>query len=587
MKAFFKISIPFLLAGLASFFLGSCTKEAESPKVLPPTAATLSTPKATYAPFEVVTIKTPKNALGASPFDAQLNGQKVRVYPTDTVAVFVMPDVANGPYTLTLTANSVAYSLNITALALITVLSPEVYFTALETQMNRNLAAITAQADAVLQSGGPAAEGQALKQNAQQYAALFGTYKTAYQNLSPSDKLNFARAMAANKADDDAYEGLAAAAAGQANALRGTQAVTNYEAGVDASMKAFKALVIFTVAHIPFIVAEAQVLAAAPNPFMAVVLGGTIASFLVHATLARSTAGTLLNKSLKPFQGLGIDQTSYGSGTDVPVNVSVDYESLTPADETTGTRGSILDAGLAKYKSFREAFNNLASQLPAPLQPTAIVSVLKAQASTLSRAVHNSYVRISNLSNPAVTLTPLNQADGSLKVRATTTAATTQNFSYDLAYVNTGFSPGLTKRVAAQVVISTAPMPCMTEPELLALTNGSFTTSGSKQWHVLNITSPTGYSLSYNASVSPCKVSWTLSHAYGSPYIVVNPDAYGNGFGIGGGHVLCCYNATFNSFTFGCSPASPGSVAVSILSLSPTHLILNNGAGYIFTFEPY
>ena len=450
MKTSRQLLVPLLFICFVTMLLTSCKKEAETPKAAPNSTA-LTTQKPVYAPFEVVVIKVPKGTLGLQALEGLLDDQKVRVMVADTVAIFVMPDVANGSHKLALTANGKDYSVLVGVVALLNVQSPSAYFDAIEADVNRNIAAINAQADALLRSGVSPTETQALKQNAQQYAAQFGTYKTAYQNLSAADKQNFARAMAANKPGIDEYQLLTEAAATQANALRGLQAPANYEASVTTGMQTHVVLLTYTLLHIPLIALEANFFLAAPTPFMFVALSITVASFLLNATLARASVGTLFNKSLKPFQNLFVDQTAYDNGLDTPVTVSADYRSLTTTDETTGAGGSVLDAGLAKYKSFRDAFNNLVGQLPSSLRPTPIGSILRAQAATLSRSIFNAYVRVSNVSNPAVTLTQLNQADGSVKVRATTSATTTQNFTYDITYTNSGFSTGLTKRVSAQV----------------------------------------------------------------------------------------------------------------------------------------
>lgn len=453
MVIFSRTSVRLLLGCFFMFLIASCKKEAETPKTVTDTSA-LSTLKAVYAPFELVTIKTPKNALGNQALDGMLDGQKVRLVAADTLAVFVMPDVANGAHTLTLTANGKEHALKVGVLALTNVLGPDVYFNALEAQTTRNLTTINAQADALLLGGGPAAAVQALKQNAQQYATQLATHKTTYQGLSASQKQDFARAMAANKADDDEYEGLAAGFASQASALRGMQTVPDYEAGVNISIRTFIRLVFTTFIHIPAIELEAQVLVLS-DPFtkaaVLLALGITVTSFMVHLSLTLSAVGILFNKAFKPAQDLDVDQTSYNNGTDMPVNVSAQYRSLNQADETSGAGGSIVDACLAQYKQFRDAFNGMAAKLPSALRPTPIATVLRAQASRVLRNVYNGYVRVSNVSNSAVTLLLLNQSDGSLKVRATTTAATTQAFSYDLQYVNSEFSTGLAKRVSAQV----------------------------------------------------------------------------------------------------------------------------------------
>lgn len=453
MKALRKLPVPLLLICFVTMLLTSCKKESDTPKSAPISTA-LTPQKAVYAPFEAVVIKTPKGALGSQPLEGLLDGQKVRVMPADTVAVFIMPDVANGSHKLVLTANGKDYTMPVGVVALTNVQSPNVYFDAIEAEVNRNITAINAQADALLLSGVSSIETQALKQNAQQYAAQFNTYKSTYQSLTVAEKQDYARAMAANKADNDEYEALTAAFSGRATALRGTQTVLNYEAGVDLSAKAFVSLVMFTVAHVPVITLLAS-LAASPEPFTKVpaliALGIAVTSFMVHINMTRAAIGTLFNKALKPFQDLNVDQATYTNGTDTPVNVTAQYRSLTQNDEASGASGTILDGLLANYKSFRSSFSNLVNTLPVAFRPLPFLSALKTHFSATGLSVYNIYVRFSNVTNPAVTLTQLNQADGSVKVRATTGSTTSQNFTYDLTYTNSGFSTGLTKRVSAQV----------------------------------------------------------------------------------------------------------------------------------------
>ena len=447
---------PGLLAFCLAFgALLSCTKKTEDPKASP-AAATLATLKAQYAPYELVTIKAPKNALGAQILAATINGKAVQLLARDTLASFLLPDLATGRFDLTFTASGQAYQVPVAVAALPAIQSPDGYFSALEADITRSIARLTAQVDALLKAGGSVADTQPLQDNAQQYAALLSTYKATYQGLSAADKQEFSRALAANKPMSDEYSALTSAFGSSAADVQRIQGVQNHEQAIEISMKAYTLTVLYTVAHIPAILVGGSLAAAAGfNPGVLLALGVVTTSFMVNVCVVHAATGILLNKSLKPYEGLSIDQTAYTIKQEVQVSITAKYRSLFQGDETSGAGGSILNKGLDAYKTLRQGVSDLIANLPPVLRPKAMKEVLRAAFSSVGRVVHSSYLSIKNISNPAVTLTQLNQADGTVKVVATTTATTDQSFTYDLSYTNSGFSPGLTKQVSARVVVAT------------------------------------------------------------------------------------------------------------------------------------
>lgn len=443
-----------LLFCLSALVVASCGKSGEEAAPSTPDPKVL---KASYAPYELVQIKTAKDALGSQPFEGTINGLKVQVTPRDTMACFLLPDMPNGSYTLSLPASDKSYSVPVTVAALTNVQGADVYFNAVEVQMTSNLANINAQADALLLAGGPTADLQALKQNAQKYATLLNNYKADYQRLSVADKLLFAKVMAANKPLIDEYQAIATGLSASATALqRTTQSVQDYEAEVDLSMKAYVLSVAWTVGHIPLILTSAGSLAAAPNPVSALALGITVTSFLVNVQQTAASTGILLNKALKPYTNPSVLETDYAAAQEKPLTITTRFRSLFQGDETSAPGGGIFDRAMEKYLSFKNGYNDLVGRLPAFLKPTTTtINVLKAQFTSRSRNIYNRYIRIGNVSNPAVTLTQLNQPDGSVKLRATTTATSDQTVSYDLTYANGDFAPALTQRVNARVRVTT------------------------------------------------------------------------------------------------------------------------------------
>lgn len=471
MKSSLCLPLGLLFLYLAFSLFSSCSKKAEEPKVAP-VVTSLSTLKGQYAPYELVTIKAPKGTLGTQELEGIINGIKVQVLPGDTLACFLLPDLANGSFILSLAANGKDYTVPVAVVALASVQSPDVYFGAIEAGINRNVAAINAQIDALLQSGATAAELQNLKLDAQQYAAQLASYKTAYQNLSAADKQDFARMMAANKPLMDEFGTLTAALLSKTSTLRTAQTVQDYEQSWFASARAFGTAAALTWANVWAIGILGKALTAAPGVYkvgVLVAIGAFVAGLMLNVEATAAAAGVLFDKAIKAYDELDVDKKVYDIKTDIEVSVTAKYRSLFQGDETSGAGGSALDDVLAKYKRFKESFNDLVNKLPAPLRPRQMVSLLREKFRSVGRSIHNSYVRITNVSNPAVTLTPVKQPDGSLKVRATTTATTDQSFTYNLAYSNPDFSPGLTKQVAATVIVNPCSSGTVTAPVITGI----------------------------------------------------------------------------------------------------------------------
>lgn len=98
-----------------------------------------------------------------------------------------------------------------------------------------------------------------------------------------------------------------------------------------------------------------------------------------------------------------------------------------------------------------EKYNSFRNNLPEIFKPSFVMTSLKNTFNNTTRSIYNQYVSITNNSNPNVTLQQLNQADGSIKIKATTTASTDQSFTYDVNYTNSNFTSGLKKTVSAKV----------------------------------------------------------------------------------------------------------------------------------------
>lgn len=489
----------------------------------------LNTHKTTYVPYEIVSFRTEANALGTEAIEATINNIKVQLTPGDSLASFFLPDIGKGSHTLIFNTNNKRYTLPVLVSDPTNVQSPEIYLSGVENQINLSISSINAQADHLSQVGGTQAEVDDLRNSSQKYANLLKDYKTQYAALSAQEKQEFAKAMAANKEMLDEYTSLNQGLMNSLYALRTTQTVQDYEEEVTISMKAYAKSVVWTVGHIPIILTAAKVAAAAPDPYTKVgavlALGVSTTSFMVNAQFTLSATGILLNKALKPYENLSVSETVFAVGKETAANITTKYRSLFQGDEVTAPGGSVISTILEKYKSFRSAYNNLIVKLPDFLRPGTTVSALRSQFASVTRSVHNKYVRISNVSNPNVTLTQLNQADGSIKLKATTGATTDQTFTYDVTYSNGGFSIGLSKTMSGKVVINECEQGDISAP---VITNVQFSCGVDNSISILVSFTANGsgilYKDSYRSSCDPAELCYPVRLYFksspSSPYYI-------------------------------------------------------------------
>jgi hypothetical protein len=472
----------FLLCTIIFFSLNSCSKDDELTKTEP---ISLSADKNEYAPFEMVTISTAENLFTTQSFTAKINDIEVIVGSNENIASFVLPNLTNGNYNLSFTLNDKNYIIPLTVSSLSNILSADQYFNQIQTSINQNINDLNSQITQLEQNSTIPNEYTNLKDDVIKYTNLLNDYTTSYNNLSTVEKQEFAKSMAANKASIEEYNNLTTALHSSTSTLRMAQSIQDYEAGVEISKGAFVSSVIFTVAHIPAMITAAKLIAS-PNPWVSA--GATIATGLIFTSYCINLDETitasqkLTSKSLKPFEFITTTtQTVYNSGLETVSDIQAKYKSITNTDINNSSNGNTINTIVEKYNYFRDKVNGFVNALPSIFRPSYVITSLKSTFNSTTRAVYNQYINITNVSNPNVTLQQLNQPDGSIKIKATTTATSDQTFTYDVNYTNNNFTSGLKKTVNAKVLSNSC------SPNLIIGT-----------WHIQDYytdsTNPNGYS---------------------------------------------------------------------------------------------
>lgn len=447
------IKCTFILCTIFFFSLSSCSKEEEATQTEP---ISLSAEKNQYAPYEIVSIGASENLFTAQSFTAKINNIEIIIGSNENIASFVLPNLSNGNYELNFSLNEKNYIVPITVYSLSSVLNADQYFTEIQSGINQNINDLNLQITQLEQNATNPNEYANLQNDVIKYTNLLNDYTTAYNNLSAIEKQEFAKTMAANKASIDEYNDLTAALRSSTASLRNAQSVQDYETGVELSKVAYLSSIVFTVAHIPAMITTAKLMAS-PIPWVSA--GATLATGLIFVSYCINLDETitasvnLTNKSLKPFEFITqTSQTIYNNGVETASDIKAKYRSLINSDSNNAENGGTINTIVEKYNYFRDKYNEFINELPSIFRPSYVMTSLKSTYNSTTRSIYNQYVSITNTSNPNVTLQKFNQPDGSIKLKATTTATTAQTFTYDVNYTNSNFTNGLTKTVNATVL---------------------------------------------------------------------------------------------------------------------------------------
>lgn len=461
MKNKFKLASIYKIVMLISMFalLNSCSKNEE---VLNTETLTLNTDKSQYASYEIVTISANDNLFIEQSFTAKINGIDIIVGSNENIASFVLPDLTDGNYNLSFTINQKNYIVPIKVIALSNIFSADQYFNEVQTSINQNITDLNSQITQLEQNSTNPNEYLNLHNDVIKFTNLLNYYSAAYANLSTEEKQEFAKAMAANKAAIDEYNNLTAAFQASTVALKSVQSVQDYETIVEFTKVAYLKSITWTVAHIPLMIGSAKLMAM-PTPW--VKLGGGVAtgilftSYCINLDKTITLTEKLAKKSIKPFEFiLQSSQAVYDSGVETDLGTQAKYRPIIDSDsngmgnKTNVGNGSTITTIAQKYNYFKNKYNGFINELPAIFRPSYIMPALNnTYNTTTTRSIFNLYVSITNVSNPKVTLQQLNQADGSIKIKATTSENTDQTFTYDVNYTNSNFTSGLKKTVSATV----------------------------------------------------------------------------------------------------------------------------------------
>jgi hypothetical protein len=421
-------------------------------------AIELSASKSKYASFEIMEIAANSSVFTNGTVPATIGDIQLTMTAENNKAYVLLPRLSDGLHQLQFQLNTKSFVVKFQVENKVNIPAPDTYFQSANQEILTNISFLEQQIDSLLAAGDPASELAALSQDLTHYNQVLQDQTAAYNQLSVAEKADFAAFLAANKYLIDSLRILNAPLAVSVNALRIAQQVEDHETNVNLAEKQFVKKVIVTVAHIPLLQICFQ-LVAVPNPLFSA--GATIAAvilttdFILDVDKTATMGKRLVKKRLKPFLLLLPATSGFLNNQETQVDVKADYRSINTTDPDNRTQnnenGPVIQRISNYYKSFKASYEMFVGLLPSLLRPTYSIASLPANSTSQQRNVFNNYIEISNCSNPDVTISQINQADGSIKLKATTALTGTQSFSYDITYLNADFTTNLKKTVNATV----------------------------------------------------------------------------------------------------------------------------------------
>lgn len=415
------------------------------------TTQSITPEKSTVAPYEVITLTVKGITLSADSYSGSIGDKEAVFIRFDDRLSVIVPDIPPGKHTLSVTISESVYNSELTVLPMVNISNPEEYIgDLLETanQKATELEAMLAEWDEIID---PAAVEHDL-------AIIYNNLNEASLQMasaSAESRQIAANMIAANQPVMDSLtisiDSLQLSLAELITLRKNGKQVEDLEAKIEASMKSFVLAVMKTVANIHDLrvllsgIAIGAIVAPPAGPIIgAIMVGWTIGSFIRNWMELYQAETILLDYALSvadvpdPMKKSGV---LFQNNEETIFPVSSNYHNINSQSASSGF--SLLASVAGSVNNFAEKWNEVMDILPSPLQLEPPFMSELTQVKTANARVHAKYLKITNISNPAVTVN-FENINGELKVQFTTTDTTDVNFTFNLEYSNPEIFEGST-----------------------------------------------------------------------------------------------------------------------------------------------
>lgn len=444
------------IAFISSVFLFlsviSCKKEKKSVEIQP---VNIKTAETGFTPYELVQVPLPEMNDDNSETTAELSGKNIRIQILQNIAYFFAPDLGPGDYVINFKLRERSFSVNLKLLQTTGVNGAAVYAAEMEKEIDS--AATSLEQYAGNQDLDPEQKAAALADR-QRYTGLLKNYKVQYEELTATEKQVFAKVIAANEGWIKELRSLLASPGIKKLNLRVQASAITVDDLELAQKNALTEWLVSSRTLLRNITKLAGLIFVMPVtgsiPLIGTIGTGIALGYMVTevtASLSQNLAmlSVVLNTAFLPYQELSSgDFTTdiYNDSQEKTYNATAAFRRLVLGDESNIELADILRSFTDTYGNFKKSLNELTQKIPASFKPNLSIANFKSDIQSLKRNINSKYISVSNITNNKVQLFFSRMADGAIKLSATTSADTEQEFSYDINYSNPGFSSKVLKK---------------------------------------------------------------------------------------------------------------------------------------------
>ncbi|SOD18040.1 hypothetical protein [Pedobacter xixiisoli] len=416
-----------------------------------------------FKPLALVQVKLTDILVDKFDTNGTLLDKSVKIAVINNTANFLVPEVQAGSYDLNFTVKDQKYVLNLKVIASGSVSEATVYADQIASGVEKSITELKAQSN---NDQLPATVKASALADAEKYKALFEEYGNEYNQLNAAEKMVFAKVIAANMDWIQEIKSSLASINKSAQGLKSSRSVSNtgvqdYEQQQSDLIEQWLRSTYSLTRNIAKLTAVILVMpVTGAIPLIGTIGTGVALAYMATAVLSSlsqnlAILGQLMEVTFAPYQNLTFGDFStevYNNAQAKVYTASASFRKLMTNDETNAELGATLKGLLSTYNAFKTEIGDLLNKLPAKFKPNISIAGLKSSIQSAVRGIHNKYISVTNISNSRVQLAVDKQADGTVKLTASTTATTDQTFTYDISYANTSVSSNSMKKTITATV---------------------------------------------------------------------------------------------------------------------------------------
>lgn len=389
--------------------------------------------KQDYYPLEAALLNVENITFVDGEYEGSIDGIAQKLVATNGSLVTVIPDLSVGTHKLAVILNGREFSASFNLLASPAITDPNTVYNHYAQTTNSTLLNLIQFADSLE----PVEKAQLLAdiQSLQQYKdSVFQLYNA----LSPQEKENCARFLAANQWWLDELQVASSNILNSTFSFKTQDAIEDYEARVMQKFQNFLNNKVNAISSLKKIVAlgtGAFLIASGGVP--GIVVGALVIGYKFQAEIKPVIASLyeLLNVKIQPYIDMVISAKTnsiitFNNDDYKQVTVTMPFRSIYAADANTSN--PVVSNFVNTLRELKNLWNQLAKPVASLLNIKTVEDIPSFSSSAIQ--VNSKYLSVSNISNSKVTIEDVNRFDGYLKLKFKTAETTKQDFTFKINY---------------------------------------------------------------------------------------------------------------------------------------------------------